>query len=82
VDISGLENFEQGIYVSSLDLGRSVTILTAAEELIVRVNPPRVVEAAIGEAGVSEEAVGGGPPETVAGQGQQTQDKSDTEASA
>jgi large subunit ribosomal protein L25 len=83
VDISGLANFEQGIYVSSLDLGRSVTILTAAEELIVRVNPPRVeVEAAVGEAGVGEAAADGEAPETVAGQGRQTQDESATDGRA
>lgn len=82
VDISGLETFEQGIYVSSLDLGRSVTILTAPEELIVRVNPPRVeVEAAVGE-GEAEEAAEGEAPETVVGQGEQTQEESDTGESA
>lgn len=79
VDISGLENFEQGIYVSSLDMGRAVTILTAPEELVVRVNPPRVeVEAAVGEAG----AVEGETPETVADHGEQTQEESDAGGSA
>lgn len=82
VDISGLEDFEQGIYVSSLDMGRAVTILTAPEELIVRVNPPRVeVEAAVGEA-VAEEAVEGEAPETPADQGEQTQQGSGAGRSA
>jgi large subunit ribosomal protein L25 len=82
VDISGLENFEHGIYVSSLDLGRSVTVITAPEELIVRVNPPRVeVEAVAGE-GVAEEGVEGEAPATPADVGEQTQDGSDAEESA
>ncbi len=77
VDISGLENFEQGIYVSSLDMGRAVTILTSPEELIVRVNPPRVeVEAPVGEAAV-EEGVEGEAPETPVVQADQTQDESE-----
>ena len=43
VDVSGLEDFEQGIYVSSINLGDSVTIITDPEELIAKVNAPRVV---------------------------------------
>ncbi len=44
VDVSGLIDFEQAIYVSSIKLGDAVTILTDPSELIARVNPPRVVE--------------------------------------
>ncbi len=44
VDISGLDDFEKSILVSSINLGDSVTILTRPEELIARVNAPRVVE--------------------------------------
>lgn len=78
VDISGLEDFEQGIYVSSLDMGQAVTILTAPEELIVRVNPPRVEV----EAAVTGEAAEGETPETPAGPGEQSQDESDAGESA
>lgn len=78
VDISSLEDFEQGIYVSSLDMGQAVTILTAPEELIVRVNPPRVEV----EAAVTGEAAEGETPETPAGPGEQSQDESDAGESA
>ena len=44
VDVSGLTDFEQAIYVSSINLGDAVTVLTDPGELIARVNPPRVVE--------------------------------------
>ncbi|MFH1141611.1 MAG: 50S ribosomal protein L25 [Chloroflexota bacterium] len=43
IDVSGLMDFEQAIYVSSIKLGDAVTILTDPSELIARVNPPRVV---------------------------------------
>ncbi len=43
VDVSGLIDFEQAIYVSSIKLGDAVTILTDPSELVARVNPPRVV---------------------------------------
>ena len=39
---SDLADFEQAIYVSSINLGDSVTIITDPGELIARVNPPRV----------------------------------------
>ena len=42
VDVSDLADFEQAIYVSSINLGDSVTIITDPGELIARVNPPRV----------------------------------------
>ena len=54
VDISGLEDFERAIHVSDISLEDSVTIITDLSELIVRVNPPRVVEEIV--AGVEEEA--------------------------
>ena len=58
VDVSGLETFEQAIYVSSIKLGDAVTILTDPSELIARVNPPRVVveEVAAPTAEVTEAA--------------------------
>lgn len=45
MDVSGLADFEQAIYVSDVALGDSVTVLTDPRELIARVNPPRVVAA-------------------------------------
>ena len=42
VDVSELADFEQAIYVSGINLGVSVTIITDPGELIARVNPPRV----------------------------------------
>ena len=57
VDVSGLEDFEQAISVSSITLDPSVTIITDAAEMIARVNPPRVVvEEAVAEAAAAEEA--------------------------
>ena len=79
VDISGLEDFEQGIHVSSLDLGRAVTIITAPEELIVRVNPPRVEVEAVVEEEV-EGAVEGEAPETA--EGEQAQEGSGSQETA
>lgn len=45
MDVSGLVDFEQSIYVSDVHLGDSVTVITDPRELIARVNPPRVVAA-------------------------------------
>ncbi len=52
VDISGLEDFEQAVHVSDVSFEDSVTLITDPSDLIVRVNPPRVVE----EVGVEAEA--------------------------
>ncbi len=43
INVSGLTDFEQAIYVSSIKLSDAVTLLTDPEEMIARVNPPRVV---------------------------------------
>ncbi|MFH1141337.1 MAG: 50S ribosomal protein L25 [Chloroflexota bacterium] len=60
VNVSGLTDFEQAIYVSSIKLGDAVTILTDPGELIARVNPPRVVEeVAAPTAEILEEAAEG-----------------------
>ena len=61
LDISGLDDFEKALRGSDIDLGDKVTVLTDPDELIVRVNPPRVVveeAAAVGEEGapVAEES--------------------------
>lgn len=42
VDISTLEDFDRSIYVSDIDLGPKVTILSGPDEMIARVNAPRV----------------------------------------
>ena len=44
IDISGLEELDQGIRVSDYIPGSSITVLSDSEELIVRVGAPRVVE--------------------------------------
>ena len=45
VEVSGLVEFDQAIYVSSITLGDSITLITDPNELIARVNPPRVAVA-------------------------------------
>ena len=61
IDISGLEELDQGIRVSDFIHSQGIAVLTDPEELIVRVGAPRVVEeevvrpAAEVAAGVSEE---------------------------
>ncbi|MDO8750964.1 MAG: 50S ribosomal protein L25 [Dehalococcoidia bacterium] len=56
VDVSGLIDFEQAIYVSSIKLGDAVTVLTDPSELIARVNPPRVVVEEVAAAPAEEGA--------------------------
>ena len=56
VDISLLEALDQGIRVSDLATDPAITILTDPEELIVRVNAPRVAED--GAAGQPGDAAG------------------------
>ncbi|MBI4198858.1 MAG: 50S ribosomal protein L25 [Chloroflexi bacterium] len=66
VDVSGLDDYEKAIHVSSLNLGERVTIVTEPGELIARVNPPRVVaEAVPAEAAPATEE---GAPEEAAAQ--------------
>ena len=43
LDISVLDDFEKALRRSDIDLGDKVTILTDPNEVIARVNPPRVV---------------------------------------
>ncbi|MBI4200668.1 MAG: 50S ribosomal protein L25 [Chloroflexi bacterium] len=60
VDVSGLQEVDQAIHVSSINFGPSVTILTNPDELIVRVNPLRAVveeEAAAPAAEIAEAEV-------------------------
>ena len=44
IDISGLEQLEQGIRVADFVSGPDIIVLTDSEELIVRVGTPRVTE--------------------------------------
>lgn len=46
VDVSGLDNFDKTIRVGILQAGPDVTILTAPEEMIATVVPPRIEEVA------------------------------------
>ena len=43
VDVSDLDDFEKAIYVHDLKVDDSVTFITTPDELVARVNPPRVV---------------------------------------
>ena len=70
VDVTGLEDFEQAIYVSSITLDESVEIISAPSELIVRVNPPRVAVEVEEVAAEAEAAEGAAPPEEEAEAGE------------
>ena len=50
VDVADLDDFEKAVYVSSIEVGANVTVVTESEEMIARVIPPRVE--------VEEEVVG------------------------
>jgi len=65
IDISGLEELDQGIRVSDFIPGQGVVILTDPDELIVRVGAPRVAEeaAARPDAPAAVETVSGGGQE-------------------
>ena len=69
VDISVMEEADSVIRVSDLPVPESSTILSDLEELVVRIELPRVAEevAFAGEEGLEgEEAEGGGTPEEAA----------------
>ncbi len=44
VDISHIEDLDQDIRVSDIAVGQAFTVLTDSEELVVRINAPRVAE--------------------------------------
>jgi len=48
VDISGLEDFSDAIHVSDLKLPDSVNVLSSPDSLVVSVQPPRTLAAAMG----------------------------------
>ena len=59
VDISHMEELDQDVRVSDISVDRAITILTDSEELVVRVNAPRVSEdAAAAQPEEAEEAPG------------------------
>lgn len=69
LDISGLGDFEQALYVSAITLEDSVTLITHPSEFVARVNAPRVITETT-EVGVAESApeeldgAGGGSAES------------------
>jgi large subunit ribosomal protein L25 len=66
IDISGLEELDQGIRVSDFVPGQGISILTDPDELIVRVGSPRVGEEAVARPeapGAEVETVSQGGPE-------------------
>ena len=70
IDISGLEELDQGIRVSDYAPGSGITVLSDSEELIVRVGAPRVVEEVERpEAEVTTEAEAEEATETPQGEG-------------
>jgi len=70
-DVSGLDDFEKGVYLRDLTMDANVTAVTDLDEMIARVAPPRVEEESVvaeeleaGEEGAEEgEAPTGGEPE-------------------
>lgn len=60
VDVSGLEEIDDGIYVKDLDIGADVTLLVDPEAVVAKVAPPRIeeVEEEEVEEEVPEEEVG------------------------
>ena len=48
IDISGLEELDQGIRISDVPPGQGITFLADPDELIVRVGAPRIGEEGIG----------------------------------
>ena len=42
VDVSGLDDFEKGIYVRDVSVEANVAVITEPDEMIARVSPPRI----------------------------------------
>ena len=60
LDVSHLDDFEKAIHVSDISFGSSIAIVTSPDELVARVNQPRVtVEAAGQEVGGEGTAAAG-----------------------
>ena len=56
VDISHIEELDQDIRVSDISVGQAITVLTDSEELVVRINAPRVAEEPVAAPAAQEEA--------------------------
>ena len=56
VDISHIEELDQDIRVSDIAVDQSITVLTDSEELVVRINAPRIAEEPVGAPAAQEEA--------------------------
>lgn len=70
LDVSGLESFDQTLYVSDLQLPERVTLVTETTELLARVQAPRTAEVEEAKAEVETEGeagTGGEAAETGAG---------------
>jgi len=67
VDISGLEELDQALHVSDMVVPGTVTILDDAEEMVVKIQPPRKVEEEVVTEEAAAEAAGEAPTE--AGEG-------------
>ena len=66
LDISGLDDFEKAIRVADVTVSEDVSILADPEDIVARVNPPRVEE----ERGEVEEGIGAGVEVVKASQGE------------
>ena len=58
-DVSGLDDFEKGIYVRDLTLADNVAVVTDVDEMIARVAPPRVEEEPVVAEELEEDLVEG-----------------------
>ena len=56
VDISHIEDLDQDVRVSDIAVDQAITVLTDAEELVVRINAPRVAEEPMAAPAAQEEA--------------------------
>ena len=65
IDITSLEKLDQSIRVSDIAIGENITILSAPDDLIVRINAPRVTQqaSAISESSVEEDTIPAASPE-------------------
>jgi large subunit ribosomal protein L25 len=79
IDISGLDSFESMLHVSDLVMPAGVTLVTEPTEQLIRVQPPRVEEEPVVEAG-AEEAAAEGEAETGAEASSEPESESDSES--
>ena len=65
INIDGLENFNDTILVSDLTVPGSVVILADPESMVIKIEPPRLVEEATTEEGLEGEEVISAEPEVL-----------------